>query len=150
MVMKGFVEKHLSKKGKRWGGEPWGYPNILGKIILSRGNRRAENVACMFKDQQGQWGQSCEEGADATGTLVYTLSIKKGFEQRNDTRSPDMTTFKIFIKHICIFLSLLPPSLSKPPPSRAERFENLMSGIHIWLPPQNCSLWSNHSNLWNV
>lgn len=99
---------------------------LLGKNISGRRSWIAESMACTFKEQQGgqcgrkrvnEWEMRAEQWEkkilqDLWLTFWATRRVIKRFEQRDDTRSPDMSTFKIFLKHIHIFPSLLPSSLS--------------------------------------
>lgn len=95
MVNEGFDEIHLCKAGKIWGSEPWKENgDILEKNYFpSRGNRRTDNMALMFKKQQGgecgwngayewRWEQRGEGRDRCCRTLCPTLwSHKKSYRR---------------------------------------------------------------------
>lgn len=156
MVSEGFDEIHLCKGGKIWESEPWEENgDILEKIISSRGNRRTDNMALMFKKQQGgecgwnganeremraeRWG----EGHPAE-PLPYTLSHKKSYQRvlnRGMTQevlskySPSTFTSSCLSCHYtCLNHHLLLKFLKI----------SCLTFTFCYSSCQNCSLWSNH------
>lgn len=162
MVNEGFDEVHLCKGGKIWGSEPWEENgDILEKIISSRGNRRTDNMALIFKKQQGgecgwngtnEWEMRAERWGvgqilqDPRPILWVIRRAVKGFWIEEWHKKSFQN-----IPHAHSHLPVSPATILSKPPSLVEILGNLLLGFHIllFILSKLSSMQQPH-DLWNT